>query len=283
MKIFVIGGTGYLGIRIVERLIKERNIVWCVRRHDSDISRLLSESIHFVWNSEQEIERVFSRVRFDLVLNMACSYAQGTVLYNDVLEANIEFPLRVLNIAAKYGVGRFITIGTGLPDDFNMYSFSKHMLAEFGSFYHEKHGIDFCALELEMFYGPGEPKDRFIPMCIQKMYRGEPLLLTVGTQKRDIIYIDDVCDAILFVVGRDGTGCLAIPVGTGEAPSIREIILYVHGLLHSRSELLFGAIPIRSGEPDCVADISVLSDLGFRVRYSWKDGLRKMLEEERLL
>ena len=283
MTTFVIGATGYVGTRVVSMLVIQKVDICCVKRDTSDISGLPVKDIQFVRNDETEIEKLFSQKHFDLVLNMACSYAQGTVLYNDVLEANIEFPLKVLNIAVKYGVKRFITIGTGLPDDFNMYSFSKHMLAEFGRFYHRKHGIDFCALELEMFYGPGEPRDRFIPMCIYKMYQGEPLLLTVGTQKRDLIYIDDVYNAIMFAVNGGVSGYQIIPVGTGDAPVIREIILYIHDLLHSQSELRFGAVPMRVDEPDCVADITLLSSLGFKARYHWKDGLKRMLEEEGLL
>lgn len=283
MRIFVNGGTGYVGSKVVTRLIENGNYICCVKRNQSDISHLPTENICFVKNNEEDIEKLFADERFDWVLNMACSYAQGTVLYNDVLNANIDFPLKILNIAVKHGVYNFLTIGTGLPDNFNMYSFSKKMFAAFGEFYHLKHNINFCSLELEMFYGPDEPRNRFIPSCIQKMHSGEAVPLTVGTQKRDIIYIEDVLNAIMFVIRHGITGYKIIPVGTGEAPTICEIMRYIHELLHSRSELQFGMIPMRAGEPDCVADISILSDMGFKTKYSWKDGLKKMLEEEKLL
>lgn len=280
MNFFVIGGTGYIGSKIVNKLVEKGHDVCCVVRNSSDLSNLPREKIQMVQNCADKIEKIFTDHRFDWVLNMACSYAQGTVLYNDVLDANIAFPLTVLNIAVKHGVYNFFSIGTGLPDSFNMYSFSKHMFSEFGRFYCEKHNINFCTIKLEMFYGGDEPKNRFIPSCIEKMKRNENVPLTVGTQRRDIIYVDDVCDAILFIIEHGVEGFQVIPVGTGEGPAVSEVMRFIHKSLGSRSELQFGIVPLRANEPDSIADMSKLHEMGFAIRYPWKEGITKMLKEE---
>lgn len=281
MNFFILGGTGYIGSKIVKRLIDAGHAVVCVRRKDSDITRLEGCNVQYIMNDPEEIEVVFNLEKFDWVINMSCSYAQGTVLYNDVLEANIVFPLTVLNIAVKHGAYNFLTIGTGLPDQFNMYSFSKKMFSEFGQFYQEKHNINFATLKLEMFYGADEPQNRFIPSCIEKMRRNENVPLTVGTQKRDIIYVEDVCNAIIFVLEKGIHGYQEIPVGTGEGPTVCEVMRYIHKLIGSKSELQFGMVPLRAGEPDCIADITKLQEMGFKPRYSWREGIKKILEEEK--
>lgn len=282
MKFFVCGGTGYIGSKVITKLVDEGHRVCCVKREKSNILNLPKHNIEYCENNDISIEEEFKTKHFDWVLNMACSYSNGDVLYSDVLEANMEFPLRVLNIAVNYGVKNFLTIGTGLPGKFNMYSFSKAILAEFGKFYSEKHGINFYSLELEMFYGPNEPRKRFLPSVIDKMCNNDKIELTVGTQKRDIVYIDDVIAAIVFIIHcKKLQGFQVLPVGSGNAPQIYEVINYLRDLLKSNSELQFGAVPMRAGEPDCVADMSVLRTLGFEIKYQWKDGLKKMLEEEK--
>lgn len=284
MKFFVCGGTGYVGARVVMQLASLGHKVCCVKRSCSNIFPLQHDNVEFCGNDIKSIEQKFQEKRFDWVLNMACSYTQGTLLYNAVLEANLIFPMNVLNCAVACGVKNFLTIGTGLPENFNMYSFAKKKFSNMGEFYCCKHDINFYSLALEMFYGPYEPRNRFLPSCIDKMCKNEMVQLTEGTQKRDIIYIDDVIAAIFHVIENcNCKGYQEISVGTGEAPCVREIIEWLHELLGSESELQFGVIPMRPGEPDCVADLSMLSDMGYKIKYSWKDGLRKLLQEEGLL
>lgn len=143
--------------------------------------------------------------------------------------------------------------------------------------------MNFYNLKLQMFYGPHEPRERFLPMCIEKLYHNEPLLLTAGTQKRDIIYIKDICGVIIHILAMERhtqSGYLQIPVGTGFGSSLREIVEYLKTITGSKSELHFGAVPMRPNEPDCIADTAMLERLGYTIQYGWKDGLREMIDLE---
>ena len=208
---------------------------------------------------------------------MACNYGRSNVLYDDVLDANIEFPLKVLNMAVEHGTKHFITIGTGLPDNFNMYSFSKKMFGEFGQFYVDNHGIDFECLLLEMFYGADEPWDRFLSSVIIKMIKGEDVNITIGTQKRDIISSYDIVKAILAVIDNTPSGYNEIPVGTGISPSISEIVDFIWEETGKRSKVNKGVVPMRKNEPSCVADITKISSLCNWNPVFWKDGLKQMI------
>lgn len=84
--------------------------------------------------------------------------------------------------------------------------------------------------------------------------------------------------AIIHIINFGVKGYKEIPIGTGEAPSIREIVEFVHTETQSNSQICFGAIPMRPNEPDCVADISKLKEMGFSCQYSWKTGLQKMIQ-----
>lgn len=279
MNLLVLGGNGYIGSKVTRNLVKDNHSLVCTKRSSSNLSRLedLNEKIKWIPASVDSVEAAMKYEKFDAVLNMACNYGRSNVLYDDVIEANIEFPLKVLNTAVEHGTKNYLTIGTGLPDDLNMYSFSKKMFSEFGRFYVDKHDITFNSLLLEMFYGADEPKNRFLPSIIMKMIAGEPIDITIGTQHRDIISSDDIVKAIMMVFFSDLRGFHEIPVGTGEAPTISEIVDFIWEKTGRKSEIRKGAIPMRTNEPDCVADTSILKSIGEWNPKSWKEGLIDMI------
>ena len=198
MNFLIIGGNGYIGSKITRELIIDGHSVVCTKRSSSNLKRLsdVDEKVRWIPASIDGIETAMQYVNFDYVLNLACNYGRGGFFNDEVIEANIEFPLKVLNTAVKYGISKYLTIGTGLPDKFNMYSFTKKVFSEFGRFYAEKHHITFINMLLEMFYGADEPKDRFIPATISKMIKGETVETTIGNQRRDIISVSDIIMAI---------------------------------------------------------------------------------------
>lgn len=279
MNILVLGGSGYLGSKIVNRLLMKDNQVTGTKRLLSDVSRVKATEIKWIPASADAIETAVKYNVFDCVINAACIYGKGNELDESVLEANMQFPLRVLNKAAEGGIKKFITIGTGLPDDLNLYSFSKKVFSEFGRFYAKKYGMSFYSMQLEMFYGADEPENRFLPTIIRKMICGEEVNLTMGTQKRDIIAVEDVINAVLMILDSKKVGYCEIPVGTGTAPAILEIANFIWNETGKRSKLNMGAVPMRENEPDCVADVSELKKLGEWEPMNWKTGLHGMIKE----
>lgn len=279
MRILVLGGNGYLGSKVIRRLLSEGHTVVGTKRADSDLSRLADINSKILWipASIDAIETAYQYTTFDFVVNLACNYGRGNVLYDNVIEANIEFPLKVLNQSAESGTKRFMTIGTGLPEAFNMYSFTKKMFGGFGYFYEAKHGISFYNLKLEMFYGADEPLNRFLPSVIYNMINGFDVNTTLGTQHRDIIAIDDIVNAIMLVIHSDLSGYYKIPVGTGEAPSISEVIDFIWNETGRKSKVNKGIVPMRKDEPDCVADVSFLKTLGKWEPIHWKTGIKAMI------
>lgn len=279
MKFLVLGGNGYLGSKIINKLAESGHRIVATKRETSDISRVSAENVFWIPATKDAVKTAMLYESFDWILNMVCSYGRSYERYNECIAANFQFPLDILNLAVEFKIHNYLTIGTSLPDKFDMYAMTKDSFSEFGRFFAEKHGINFLSLKLEMFYGADEPKDRFIPKLIRKCKNNEDLKITLGTQRRDIIAIQDAVEAILFIISTAPKGYNEIPVGTGEAPSIREIVEFVHYTANSKSRVYFGAIPMRENEPDCMADMSKLTNMGFYCKWSWKAGLQKMIHE----
>ncbi len=271
MNMMVLGAGGYLGEKICNYLeCAENNVVRVIRKKAGSDK---IERKNIVYADITTIRQELEQVSYDWVINCAAVYEKGKTKLHEVVDANMVFAVQALDCAVECGVKNFLTVDTSLPKELNLYSFTKKQFAEFGDFYSKRYGITFLNVVLEMFYGEDEPEDRFLVSCCYKMLAGEKLLLTEGTQKRDIIYIEDVCIAIGLLLDANMSGFHNVPMGSGCGVSIRKLLEYMHNILKSESKLDFGVVPMRRGEPDCVADISILKGLGFEVKYPWKKGI----------
>lgn len=287
MKIMVLGATGYLGFNIVKRLLREPDIYLTVAVRDFEKLRSLFtreqlQNVSVVSCELSLIEYVLRENEYDYIINTVCTYKPDEKsLYADMFASNLSFPLNILNLGIKYNVKKFLTIGTTLSSEVNVYSFSKNKFAEFGKYLSEHGQIDFIELKLEMFFGgEHETSERFIKHCVLKLKRNELLELTDGTQIRDMIRVEDVIEVIVKILKEtDWKGYHQFSLGYGEAHSIRETVEYMKNIMHSNSKLHFGALPMRRGEQDSVADVSWLKDIDYHFLYSWSTGLNKEMED----
>ena len=138
-------------------------------------------------------------------------------------------------------------------------------------------------MRLEHFYGPGDNDSKFTSYVINSCIENIPNLeLTLGEQKRDFIYIDDVISAYLILLGKMDTFSdefNEFDVGSGEAISIKDFVKIVHQLTHSQSFLDFGAIPYRKGEV-MLSEINIepLNQLGWECKTKLEQGLELTLK-----
>jgi nucleoside-diphosphate-sugar epimerase len=144
-------------------------------------------------------------------------------------------------------------------------------------------------LKVQHFYGPGDDPSKFITGLITQCLANVPeIRLTDGRQQRDFIYVSDVVSAMLALLethatgGTAGGGFANYEIGSGAPVPVREIVELIHRLTGSRSSLLFGSLPHRSGEPMLTrADTSAMRALGWSPLVPLPDGLARTIEAER--
>lgn len=84
-----------------------------------------------------------------------------------------------------------------------------------GNFYKEKHGVDFVALRYSSVYGPG--LYRSIPLELKKGILGQPCRPFLTRPLDDLIYIDDVADAVSRALFADKPLSRAYNIGLDKA------------------------------------------------------------------
>jgi CDP-paratose synthetase len=285
MKICIAGATGYLGNKLAEMFYAStmhNELLLLVRNRNNLSKKMQYKDNVFVCEIQDELlVKKVEEFSPDVVFCTTCCYETDPEYLLKTIDANYAFPSQILKIIAslKTKPVRFISVGTSLPASLNLYSLTKKQFAELGIFFHKIKKIEFVNLKLESFYGADEPKDRFITRSILQLKANQDLLLTEGTQKRDYIFVDDVVEIMLFlsdcVLNED---ICDIPVGTGIAPAIKEIITFLHSETGSKSNLKFGAMEMREHEPSTVADISLIRQFGYsKSLMHWQDGMKKMI------
>jgi CDP-paratose synthetase len=283
MKILITGASGYLGSQLVNAFAGDHEVNALVRGCSST-RRITNQSATIVMaNNSDELATVFSHVRPDVVINTVALYGRKDESLLELIHANITFPSELLLLSIAHGVKAIIHTGTSLPDDVSRYALTKNTFVKLASS-QDLGGLQFINIALEHFYGAGDDDSKFTSYIIRECLKNSDLKLTQGTQKRDFIYIRDVISAYRHVLmNLDKLSNVdTLPLGTGFAPTIREVVELVKSLSLSDSKLDFGVVPMRNNELmlSC-ADTSRLEALGWECRYSLEAGLRETIEREK--
>ena len=98
-----------------------------------------------------------------------------------------------------------------------------------GDFYKEKHGVDFVALRYSSVYGPG--LYRSIPLELKKGILGQPCRPFLTRPLDDLIYIDDVTDAVRCALFADKPLSRAYNIGLDKAYVNEDLVKAIHKAL----------------------------------------------------
>lgn len=291
MKILLTGASGFLGSALARRLHAAGHALVLPLRPSSSITRLAGIDVDIVQcASDAEASALVQRVRPEAIVHTACSYGRHGESVLKLVDANVRFGLALLQglveSGGKAAPCNFVNTGTALPSNASLYALAKHQFAQWGGALATTRPdrLRFVNVQLQHMYGPGDAPSKFTTHVVHTCHSNAlELPLTAGEQRRDFIYLDDVLDAYETLLPRADSlePACDLPLGSGEAPTIRMFVETVHRLCRSSTRLQFGAIPYRPGEAmECRADLGPMARLGWAPRWTLAAGLAKTLELE---
>ncbi|BFU94216.1 MAG: putative UDP-glucose 4-epimerase [Nitrospira sp.] len=300
MKVLVTGGAGFIGSHIVDRLIQEGHEVVVVDNLSTGKRRNLNRAARFYKTDIQgwRLERVFRNERPNVVMHLAAQMDVRKSVEDPVFDAqvNVLGTLNILQQAVKHGVRRVVFSSSGgaiygeqdvfpAPEShptkpLSPYGLSKLCGEQYLSYYERVGGVQVVNLRYANVYGPRQDPEGeagVVAIFIQKLLNNEqPVINGNGRQTRDFVFVEDVVEANLAVMGQETAG--TYNVGTGVETSINDLFRILVQHTGSTCKELHG--PAKKGEQArSVIDASKLRhELSWEPKMSLSDGLKRTVD-----
>jgi UDP-glucose 4-epimerase len=300
MKVLVTGGAGFIGSHLVDRLILEGhdsvvvdNLVTGKRRNINRAARFYKMDVQS-WR----LERVFRNERPNVVMHLAAQMDVRKSVEDPMFDAqvNVLGTLNVLQQAVKHGVRKVIFSSSGgaiygeqetypAPEThvlrpLSPYGLSKLCGEQYLSYFQRVSGLQAVSLRYANVYGPRQDPEGeagVVAIFIQKMLNNEQAVINGnGRQTRDFVFVDDVVEANLAMMGQETQG--TYNVGTGVETSINDLYRILVQHTGSTCKEMHG--PAKKGEQAR----SVIDCTKLRQEVSWEpkadlsEGLKKTVE-----
>jgi nucleoside-diphosphate-sugar epimerase len=127
-------------------------------------------------------------------------------------------------------------------------------------------------------YGPHEHPDRLVSSVIRSLLEGRPARCSHGRQIRDYMHVQDVADGLVGLLHSDVHGPLNI--ASGQATTIRDLVLTIGRILERPELIQLGAIPARANDAPLVVgdNARLLTEVGWTQRFDLETGLRQSID-----
>lgn len=210
--VLLIGSNGFLGSSLKFYLKTKNFKVETVSiRTRNDIANL--------------IEKVNCSKTYYKIINAGWSGVINGSLNKDKQNENLELQTYLFQIANSPFVIKFINFGTYneygdvegiLTEDLinlkpvSEYAIVKNILRQYID--SNNYWKNFLHIRIANVYGPNQPENSLYGTLLN--YSNKPLYFGAGNALRDMLYIDDFCNAIFLILNSDVSGILNIGTGT---------------------------------------------------------------------
>lgn len=300
MKVLVTGGAGFIGSHVVDRLLQEGHEVVVVDNLVTGKRKNVPKAVQFykLDIENPKLERVFRNERPAVVFHLAAQMNVRRSVEDPMFDAqvNVLGTLNVLEQASKHGARKVIFSSSGgaiygeqqtfpapethVTQPLSPYGISKLCGEHYLSYYNRLSGLQVVSLRYANVYGPRQDPEGeagVVAIFIQKMlHREQAVVNGNGRQTRDFVFVEDVVEANLMVMGPEVEGIYN--VGTGVETSINDLFRIVVDLTKMEFKEVHG--PAKKGEQArSVIDATKLRhQLGWEPKVDLREGLRRTVE-----
>jgi len=252
MKVFVTGYAGFIGRNLTPRL---------------------KDWVGYTGNILDKAELTKQMKGCTVVVHLAGKFngPDSNLIYT----TNIVGAANVVQAMHENGIKKIIfTSSVGAAERFNnAYDDSKFIVEKIV----QDESLDTTILRLSNLYGKDQ-KDKLITLLLRGFKKGRVDITGDGHQSRDLVYIDDVVDAILKSIKKPGYRS-SIDIGGGRSYSILEIVELISHLLNKQAIVKFVDFPKYTKDMR-ISRVNLnlaRKYLNYKPKYSLGRGLRKLI------
>jgi UDP-glucose 4-epimerase len=294
-RVLVTGGAGFIG-RAVVRALRARGIAVTVvdkrpfHTQDDGIHTVLGDLIEPDVRDAAVLPGTTGIVHLAAITSVLRSIEQP----EETFQNNVLVTGGLLELARQRGVGAFVLASTNavvgdvgdatIREDIPLrpltpYGATKAACEMMLSGYAGAYGVATAALRFTNVYGPGmEAKDSFVPRMMRAALSGGGVqVYGDGSQRRDLVFLDDIVAGITAALQQRYTGTAII--GGGRSISVLDMIEAARAA--TGAELPIEHVPAKQGEmPAVIVDVTKAGvDLGYAPSVSLTDGMTAVWED----
>ena len=269
-NVLFIGGAGFIGSNLIRRLIgrKDDLSVFVLEPSFANVSRLGGMDVQIFRGTLQDIDFVQSIIeanKIDTVVHLVATIIPGSTFEDYKREfQQVIFPtIELMQYCAQKDI-KFVYFSSGgtvygnrtdmtpfretdAMAPISYYGWSKQMMENSILYVHRTAGLKYLVVRPSNPYGHGQnihAKQGLIAVALGKILAGEPISVWGdGSNVRDYIYIDDLCEAVAQLLEKDVCNT-TLNIGSGVGASINDIITSLKDVVSE--EVKVDYLPARS-------------------------------------
>lgn len=295
MKILVTGGAGFIGSHVVDRLVKEHEVIVVDDLTGGKIENINSGA-DFVKRDVRDYETVESLIGYykpEVIFHLAANAAENKAQFSpvDITERNFRAGISILTAGIKHGMKKFIFTSsiaaygaipipfkeTDRPEPEDLYGISKYALEESIKVLSKVHGFDWTIVRPHNVYGPRQnmtdPYRNVVTIFLNAVLHDKPYnIYGDGNQIRCFSYIEPVAEAIAKCLDPKTNG-KTYNIGSDIAYTVNDLSKAVQSVTGTKHDPIY--LPDRPQEVKvAIADHSLAKqDLGYSDNFDLYDGV----------
>ena len=295
MKIFIAGHKGMVGSALVRRLERESGVKLVLRSR---------QELNLI--SQAAVDAFFAAEKPDVAIVGAAKvggiHANNTYPAEFIYE-NLAIASNTVHGAYKAGVKRLFFLGSSciypklapqpmsedclltspLEPTNEAYAIAKIAGLKLCQYYRKQYGVLFHSGMPTNLYGPGDnyhpQNSHVLPALIRRFHEAKEAGLAevvawgTGKPMREFLHVDDLADACAFLLKLENPPDW-INIGTGTDVTIKELTETVATAIGYKGRITWDASK-PDGTPRKLMDVSRLTNLGWKARLGFREGIEK--------
>ena len=294
-SILIAGGTGFLGYHLGCFFKKKGFAVTIISKKKPPKKRYI-KNVDYKKIDLMDFKKLKKTIskNYDYVIN-ASGYVNHALMKNGGNEVILNQLISTINLSRIFinsKIKKFIQIGSSdeygeakAPQEeklreksFSPYSYSKVAASHYIQMLHKSENFPAIVVRIFLSYGPAQDENRIIPQIIKGCLNNDSFATSKGEQLRDLIYIDDLVDAINKCLSLNKEEGNILNVGTGKPIMIKDLIKKIIQLIGT-GRPIYGKYPYKKSEnmklyPNLKKFYKAVK---WRPKYSIEQGLQKTI------
>lgn len=292
-KVLLTGASGFIGQHAIAPLLKRGYEV-----HAVSTAARTEDSLGAIWHQANLLvsgttQKILEQVKPTHLLHLAWYVVPGKLIASPENFSWVAASMDLLRGFAEQGGQRLTICGSCYEYDWNygycsekltpatpntIYGACKQALNLMLRSFASQSALSAAWGRVFFLYGPQEHPDRLVSSVIRSLLKNEPARCSHGRQIRDYMHVQDVADGLVALLDSAVEG--DVNVSSGQATTLREIVLAIGKLLERPELIQLGAIPARANDAPLVVgdNTRVTAETGWVPQYDLEAGLQHTIE-----